>query len=128
MLRAAYLQNNPKEALAAIEKEVLLRRRKQKRLQTELRLLEPGLWTSSPADCWELELGLINKQQVEFRLLSPDEPAARSAFETAHPDLVQSRKSLLTRLKPPDLYAEEDDEVGLEVAESEDAESEESDD
>ena len=112
-MRAAYLQNNPKEALATIEKEVLRRRRKQKRLQTELRLLEPGLWTSSPADCWELELRLIEKQQVEFRLLSPDEPAGRSAFETAHPDLVQARKSLLSRLKPPDLYAEEEEEADL---------------
>ena len=128
VLRAAYLQNNPKEALAAIEKEVLRRRRKQKRQQTELRLLEPGLWTSSPAECWELELSLINKQQVDFRLRSPDEPAARSAFEAAHPELFQSRKTLVSRLKPPDLYAEEEEEVDQEVAESEDAESEESED
>jgi len=109
VLRSEYLQHNPKEALAIIEKEVLRRRRKQKRLQTELRLLEPGLWSSSPADCWELELGLIDKQQVEFRLLSPDAPVARAAFETAHPELFQSRKALLSRLKPPDLYAEEEE-------------------
>jgi len=127
VLRWKFIESAPEEALAAIEKEVLRRRRKQKRPQTELRLVVSGLWNSSPDDCWQLELSLIEKQQIDFRLLSPDEPLARATFEETHPDLVQSRKALLSRLKPADLYAEEDEE-GLAVAESEDVESEESED
>ena len=51
--RAAYLAEHPEEALAAIEKEALRRRRKQKQPQPELRILEPGLWTTHPEDCWQ---------------------------------------------------------------------------
>jgi hypothetical protein len=55
---------------------------------------------------------LTDKQQVEFRLLAPDEPESRAKFETAHPDKVKSRRALLSKLHPPDLYAdmEEDEE------------------
>ena len=128
VLRWKFLESAPAEALAAIEKEVLRRRRKQKRPQTELRLVVSGLWNSSPDDCWQLELSLIEKQQIDFRLLSPDEPSARADFEASNPDLVESRQALLSRLRPPDLYADEEDEEGLAVAESEETESEESED
>ena len=87
-----------------------------------------GLWNSSPDDCWQLERSLIEKQQIDFRLLSPDEPSARADFEASNPDLVESRQALLSRLRPPDLYADEEDEEGLAVAESEDTQSEESED
>ena len=128
VLRWKFIESAPAEALAAIEKEVLRRRRKQKRPQTELRLVVSGLWNSSPDDCWQLELNLIEKQQIDFRLLSPDEPSARADFEVSNPDLVESRQALLSRLRPPDLYADEEDEEGLAVAESEDTQSEESED
>ncbi len=127
-LRCEFIDSAPAEALVAVEKEVLRRRRKQKQPQTELRVLESGLWTSSPDDCWQMEIRLIEKQQADFRLLSPEEPNARARFEESHPDLVEFRQALLFRLNPPDLYADEEEEEGLAVAESEDTESEELED
>jgi hypothetical protein len=104
--RAAYLEEYPDDALAAIKKEVLRRRRKQKQPQPDLRLLETGLWTRNPDPCWQLELDLTEKQQIEFRLLAPDEPEARAAFERDHPELVQQRSQLVASLSPPeDLFA-----------------------
>ena len=97
--RAAYLADHPEEALAAIAKEALRRRRKQKAPQPELRILEPGLWTHHRADCWQLELDLIAKQGADFHLRAPDEPEARAAFEQAHPDLVAEREALLSALR-----------------------------
>jgi hypothetical protein len=106
--RAAFLEEYPEAALAAVEKEVLRRRRKQKQPQPELRLLESGLWTGNSDLCWQLELRLTEKQQVEFRLLAPDEPEARADFEQAHPDLVQQRESLIASVTPPkDLLADQ---------------------
>jgi hypothetical protein len=108
--RANYLRDNPTAALEAIEKEVLRRKRRQKRPQPELTILEPGLWSAVPDECWELEIRLTDKQQVEFRLLAPDEAESRAKFETAHPDKVKSRGALLSKLHPPDLYADMDEE------------------
>jgi len=97
--RAAYLADHPEEALAAIAKEALRRRRKQKAPQPELRILEPGLWTRHRADCWQLELDLIAKQGADFHLRAPDEPEARAAFEQAHPHRVAEREALLSTLR-----------------------------
>jgi hypothetical protein len=113
--RAAYLAGHPEEALAAIAKEALRRRRKQKAPQPELRILEPGLWTHHPAECWQLELDLdlIEKQGADFHLRAPDEPEARRAFEEANPKLVAERGAMLLELMPvEDLLAsvEDDDE------------------
>ncbi len=127
--RAAYLADHPGEALAAIAKEALRRRRKQKATQPELRILEPGLWTRHPAECWQLELDLIEKQGADFHLRAPDEPQARAAFEQAHPDLVAKRQALLLELTPigdlliaaeeDEASAEADDEGGSESLEAE---------
>ena len=87
------------------------RRRKKKQPQPELRLLEAGLWTRNPDQCWQLELNLSDKQQVEFRLIAPDEPQARAAFEREHPELVQQRAALIASLAPAeDLFANEQSE------------------
>jgi hypothetical protein len=54
---------------------------------------------------------MSDKQGEEFRLLAPDEPAARAAFEQAHPDLVFAREQLLASLNPPtDLFGQDDGE------------------
>src|SRR5690606_16753624 len=60
--RAAYLEAHPKDALAAVEKEALRRLRNARKdadpgpsLLREIRLLEPGLWSTLPAECWDLE-------------------------------------------------------------------------
>ncbi|MEQ9406488.1 MAG: BREX-6 system adenine-specific DNA-methyltransferase PglX [Fuerstiella sp.] len=107
--RAAFLKKHASEALDAIEKEVLRRRRKQDQPQANLTLLEAGLWSVIPNECWELELRLSKKQEAEFRLLAPDEPKARTAFEKKHPDKVEVRQNMLSKFKPPDLFAGEDD-------------------
>lgn len=125
--RAAYLADYPEEALAAIAKEALRRRRKRKASQPELRILETGLWTRHPAECWQLELDLIEKQGADFHLRSPDEPEARAAFEAAHPELVAEREAMLLELIPvEDLLdgAEADEEPAGEAG---DLESEETD-
>jgi hypothetical protein len=107
--RAAYLETQPEEALQAIEKEVLRRRRKQKAAQAELRLLEDGLWSTVPELCWDLELRIIEKQGTDFHLEAPDEPAARAALEAERPERVKAREHLLARVRPAEeLFAEDD--------------------
>jgi hypothetical protein len=125
--RDSYLAEHPAEALAAIAKEALRRRRKQKRPQSELRILESGLWSRLPAECWELELGIIKKQGVDFRLLSPDEPAARAAFLAANPQLEKAREQLLDSLATQNLFEEDepdDDEVASDDADTDDESAE----
>lgn len=97
-LRRAFLAEHPDEALAAVLKEALRRRRKTKAPVASLTLLEPGLWTTNPADCWSLELDLSEKQGLEFRLLAPDEPTSRAAFAKAHPHLVAQRAERMATL------------------------------
>lgn len=104
--RAAYLKDHPAEALAAVEKEALRRRGRGKDATTiaELHLLEPGLWSALPSECWALELRIIEKQEADFHLRAPDESKARAAYEVAHPAEVQARKALLAKLTPTDLF------------------------
>jgi len=45
-----------------------------------------------------MELRLAEKQRAEFRLLSPDEPEARAAYEEANPEWVKERADLLAGL------------------------------
>ena len=123
--RAAFLSEHPEEALAAIEKEALRRRRKQKASQAELRLLEPGLWSAVPDACWQLELRLLEKQGSDFVLHSPDEAASRAAFQAAHPDAVQRRKQLLANLTTAELAFPDDDEEPADETDDESEENEE---
>jgi len=125
--RAAYLADHPEEALAAVAKEALRRRRKRKAPQPELHLLESGLWTNHPAQCWTLELAIIDKQGADFHLRAPDEPAARAAFEQANPPLIAERAALLLSLVPRDdllTAVEPDEEAGGEDDETDTADSE----
>jgi hypothetical protein len=120
--RAAWLAERPADALAAIEKEVLRRRRKQKKPVPEMVLQEAGLWASFPADLWALELALSEKQGVETFVRAPDEPGARAAFEADHPDLVERRRVLVQNLAPAAEMQEQDDE-GAEPPEDEETEA-----
>ncbi|WP_373510956.1 BREX-6 system adenine-specific DNA-methyltransferase PglX [Thiocapsa sp.] len=116
--RATYLAEQWQDALAAITKEVLRRRRKKKAPQPELTLLEPGLWSEHPAECRQIEIALITKQATDFHLRAPDETDARAAFEQAHPEQVAERETLLMELRPiNDLLAGEIDETVCEGAE-----------
>jgi hypothetical protein len=104
--RAAYLEAAPAEALAAVEKEVLRRRGRGKDAKAvgEMRVLEPGLWSVLPEECWELEMRISEKQGAEFRLLAPDEAKARARFEKENPKRAAKRSNLLASLNPPTLY------------------------
>ncbi len=100
--RGAYLRDHAEDALAAVEKEALRRRGRGKdaKVVPEMRILEPGLWSALPEACWDLELRISEKQGAEFRLLAPDEPDARAAFEAAHPAKAKDRAQRLSALTP----------------------------
>ena len=100
--RAAYIANHPAEALAAVEKEALRRRGRGKDAKAilEMTVLERGLWSALPEECWDLEERLTEKQGAEFRLHAPDEEAGRAAFEAAHPERVAARVALVSSLTP----------------------------
>ncbi|RAY15440.1 BREX-6 system adenine-specific DNA-methyltransferase PglX [Actinomadura craniellae] len=101
--RDAFLRDQPKAALAAIEQEATRRmgRSKNRRVVPEIRILETGLWSAHAEAIWEMELCLAEQQGAEIRVLAPDEATARATFEAAHPKRVQYRKSFLASLVPP---------------------------
>ncbi len=129
--RAAYLRDHWAEALAAVEKEAIRRiGRGDKRAPIEtLSILEPGLWTDHPAECWALELRVMEKQRAEFTLRAPDEPAARAAFVAANPSAPPERAATLARLREAlgaaDLFGDEGDEDESEGKEGESEDDEE---
>jgi len=74
-------------------------------------ILEPGLWSTMPAEVWRMETRLSERQGAEFRLLSPDVPAARAAYVAAHPELARARVTALAQLKPvAEMFSAEDEE------------------
>ena len=77
-----------------------MRRGKGRRTVPEMRILEEGLWARHAADLWELELELAERQGAEIRILAPDEPEARAAFEAEYPERVDDRKRFLAALVP----------------------------
>jgi hypothetical protein len=107
--RAAFLLDHADGALAAIEKEVLRRRKKRRAPVAELRILEPGLWSRHPEACYTLELRLIDKQGADFILLSPDEIDARAAYESQNPEQVDRRRKLLESVIAPEMFPADDD-------------------
>ena len=111
--RAAYLADHADEALAAIEKEALRRRKKRKAPMAEFRILEPGLWSRLPESCHALELRLIEKQGGDFHLVAPDETEARAAYEAEHPEQVERRRKLIESVTVPEMFPadDEDDEA-----------------
>ena len=121
--RDAFLRDHSAEALAAIEKEAARRmgRGKGRRLVSEMRILETGLWSAHAEALWEMELRLAEKQGAELRVLAPDEPAARAAFEWQHPEKVRVRKGFLAHLIPPvELSKDEDAHDDAEESEEDD--------
>ena len=103
--RPAFIVEHPERALEVVEKEILRRKRKQKAPQAELRLLEEGLWSRDPERCWNLESRIIKKQKASFRLLAPDEEAARATLMAGDPELGRSRRSLLgAQSETPEMF------------------------
>ncbi len=144
--RAIFLADHPIEALAIVEKEVLRRTRKQSCFQEELQLLETGLWSAVPDQCWALELRIVKRYRAilkkqllgsvwgalkEFRLRAPDEEAARAAFIADNPSAVRRRQQLLEAALDfvfTDEDEDEDDEVDVDGAEAVADEADEEDD
>jgi Eco57I restriction-modification methylase len=111
--RDTFLRDQPEAALSSIEKEATRRmgRGKGRKVVPELRILETGVWSAHAEELWKMELRLAERQGAEIRILAPDEPAARAAFEAAHPKRAQDRKSFLANLVPPvELFDDEADE------------------
>lgn len=100
--RATFLRERAKDALAAVEKEAIRRmgRGDKRKLVETMTLLESGLWSALPAEVWELELKLSEKQGKEFRLLAPDEAVARAAYVAGNPGVAKAREDLLSSLDP----------------------------
>jgi hypothetical protein len=105
--RTAYLAAEPKEALEAVEKELMRRRGKgdEIKIVSEMTLLESGLWTALPEVCWEIESKFIKKQKAAFVLKAPDEAKARKELLKSNPALKRGRTQQLNRLAPHDPFA-----------------------
>ncbi|QED28437.1 BREX-6 system adenine-specific DNA-methyltransferase PglX [Microvenator marinus] len=123
--REAYLRDHALDAIAGVEKEAERRmgRGTNKKLVPTMTILESGLWSNFPAEIWEMELRLSKKQGIEFRLLSPDEEAARTTFATSHPHEVRNRETILRNLVPPEDMFEDDEIVDDDDLDSSDEES-----
>jgi hypothetical protein len=100
--RSAWLAEHPEEALAAVEKEATRRmgRGNNRKLVAEMTILEAGLWSALPRQVWDMELRLGERQGSEFRLIAPDEAAAREQLLAAHPHLATDRRAFLQGLAP----------------------------
>ena len=132
--REAWLRDHAEEALAAVEKEAERRQGRGSRRVTvsDMKLLEPGLWSTMPGEVWRMETRLSERQGAEFRLLAPDEPVARAAYVAAHPELARARAAALAQLKPvAEMFSAEDDDADhadegdLDSADDEPADSDE---
>lgn len=101
--RDAYLREHAAGAIAAIEKEAGRRmgRSKNRKLVPSMTILESVFWSNYPADIWAMEIRLSQKQGIEFRLLSPNEDAARTTFSGTHHDEVRNRETILKTLVAP---------------------------
>ncbi|MFM7202381.1 MAG: hypothetical protein ACKO6N_16485 [Myxococcota bacterium] len=118
--RRALLVSQPTQALEAVEKEVLRRRRKTKQVVRSIRLLWPGLWSAVPEQVFSLELNLLEKQGAECVIEAPDEPTARRAYVQAHPEEVARRAALLEAVQGQlTLLGHEEDDASEASAEEE---------
>lgn len=94
--RAAYLREHALEAIATIEKEVLRRRKDAPgKIIQEMTILEPGLWSTEPEACWDMETRIIKKQEFGFRLIAPDEAEARAKLIAETPQKETGRRRML---------------------------------
>ena len=98
--RTAWIRDHAREALGAVEREATRRmgRGKKRRQVPSMAILELGLWSALPEEVWDMELRLSELQGCEFRLLAPDEPEARAAFEEKHPEMVDARIEFIANL------------------------------
>ena len=90
------MREQPEKALEIVEKEIVRRRRNaEDKIVHELELLESGLWSAIPEQCWDLETRIIKKQEFAFRLIAPDEAEARAQLLAETPQKATGRRRLL---------------------------------
>lgn len=106
--RESLLLNEPEFALETVEKEILRRLRKATQPIKGMALIENGIWSASPQECWDLESKIIKKQEAAFQLSAPDEKVARKELLKAKPELKKKRNELLDKYAT--LFAEVPDE------------------
>ncbi|TWU10529.1 hypothetical protein Poly21_44340 [Allorhodopirellula heiligendammensis] len=78
--RNEFLHTRSSEALQIVRSEILSRRSPRKPL-SNLHLIDAGLWTTIPKQCWQLEREITRIQDEHaFTLSDSDSDAARAAF------------------------------------------------
>ena len=98
--RTRFLLEHPKKALEIVEKEIVRRRRDADgNIVSEFALIESGLWSALPEECWELENRIITKQKSAFVLLAPEERDARQKLLAEKPQLAEARKKIFAKFK-----------------------------
>ena len=98
--RTRFLLESPQKALEIVEKEIVRRRRDADgNIVKEFALVESGLWSALPDECWEVENRIITKQKSEFVLLAPDEKASRLKLLAEKPQLTEVRKKIFAKFK-----------------------------
>ncbi len=103
--RAAFLRDNALEAIAAIEKEALRRRKDTPgKIIREMIILESGLWSIEPEACWDMETRIIKKQEFGFRLIAPDEAEARERLLKQKTQLGVARRKLCDQQNTNSLF------------------------
>src|SRR5690606_22239454 len=80
VFRAAFIADHSDIAFEAIGKELTRRIRKSEEPISEMRILEPGIWSVLPERCFALELRTSGTQEVDFRLHAPDSDSSRDEF------------------------------------------------
>lgn len=100
--RDTYLMENPVEAFEAVAKELKRRIKKHKGSVTEMRLLEPGIWSAVAHRCWELELSTSGNLGTDFRLHAPDSDESLERFlnDRAHEAVIIVECELNRRRTP----------------------------
>ncbi|MGB7347365.1 MAG: BREX-6 system adenine-specific DNA-methyltransferase PglX [Pirellulaceae bacterium] len=102
--RDTFLADHPDTAFEAIDKELTRRIRKSEEPVSEMRILEPGIWSALPERCFALELRTSGTQELNFRLQAPDSDESRNDFLHTRSDEAWSivRSEILHRRSPRD--------------------------
>ncbi len=96
--REVFVRDHPADALQILKEDIEARRPTHKRPLLEITIPDAGLWSALPDECWELEMSVIKTQKDDFRIVSPDETTARTAYENENPEKVRERKASVARL------------------------------
>jgi hypothetical protein len=118
--RDAWIRDHAEEALEAIESEATRRmgRGAGRTIVESMTILESSLWQRFSKAIWDLEIRLSQRQGAEFRLLSPDEPASRKAYEESDPAAAKDRARMMSSLEPVvEMFADDDEQAEDDVDE-----------